>query len=132
MRATSRVRQAGLVVACASVLLGVVIGFWPVTATVVGDVSYSCGSGFIHSRSTWKVDTRAMAAPGETVGVSTATPNRACPSRVYRRRDFAYALVAIAALTGAALLASAAFDPAATPMTTRRAKGRRTSPVIRR
>ena len=131
MHPTSRVRQAGLIVACASVLLGVVIGLWPVTATVVGDVSYSCGSGFIHSRSTWKVDTRAMGTPGETIGVSTATPNSACPSRVYRRRDFAYALVAIAALTGAALLASAAFDPAATPMTTRR-KTRRTSPVIRR
>jgi hypothetical protein len=132
MQPTSRVRQAGLVVACASVFLGVVIGFWPVSATVVGDVSYSCGSGFLHSRSTWKVDTRAMGASGETVGVSAATPNSACPSRVYRLRDFAYALVGIAALTGAALVASAAFDPAATPMTTRRAKSRHTSTVLRR
>jgi hypothetical protein len=126
------VRQAALVVAGASVFLGVVIGFWPVSATVVGDVSYSCGSGFIHSRSTWKVDTRTVAGPGQTAGVSTATPDSACPSRVYRRRDFAYALVGIAAITGAALLASAAFDPAATPMTTRRARSRRTSTVLRR
>ncbi len=93
MRATSRVRQAALVVAGASVLFGVVIGFWPVSATVVGDVSYSCGSGFLHSRSTWKVDSRAMAAPDQTIGISTATPQTACPSRVYRNRDFAYALV---------------------------------------
>jgi len=132
MQATSRVRQAGLVFACASVFFGVVIGFWPVSATVVGDVSYACGSGFMHSRSTWKVDTRAMAAPGETVSVSTATPESACPSKVYRRRDVAYAFVGLAALTIAALLASAAFDPAATPMTARHAKTRRTSRALRR
>ncbi|MGO9876726.1 MAG: hypothetical protein ACLPVY_23370 [Acidimicrobiia bacterium] len=132
MRSTSRVRQAALVVAGASVLFGVVIGFWPVSVTVVGDVSYSCGSGFLHSRSTWKADGRAMAAPDQTIGISTATPPTACPSRVYRNRDFGYALVGLAAVVYAALLASAAFDPTSTPMTTRRNGSRRTTTVLRR
>jgi hypothetical protein len=100
------------------------IGFWPVTVNVVGGVSYSCGTGFVHSRGTWNTDTREMGAPDSTVGVSTATPNSACPSHVYRHRDFGYALVGLAILTYAALLASSAFDPSATPMSAHRSRNR--------
>src|SRR5580704_13236212 len=96
MRRTSWLRQVALFVAGASLVAGLAIGFWPVSVTVVGDVSYSCGSGMIHSRNSWKVDTRAMAAPQQAIGVSTATPAAVCPPRVYRHRDFAYALLTLA------------------------------------
>ena len=107
MGRSSRSRQVGLVVAGVSILLGVGLGFWPVSVNVVGDISYSCGSGFIHSGGTWKADTKAMGAPGLSVGLSSATPNSACPARVYRHRDIAYVLIALAAITYAALLATA-------------------------
>jgi len=126
MRRTSWVRQVALFVAGASLVAGLAIGFWPVSVTVIGDVSYSCGSGMVHSRSTWKVDTRAMAAPQQTIGVSTATPDAACPPRVYRHRDFAYALLTLAVGTYLVLLASAAYDPTITPTATRRARTQRT------
>jgi hypothetical protein len=124
MRRTSGLRQVALIVAGASLLIGLAVGFWPVSVTVVGDVSYSCGSGLIHSRDAWKVDSQAMAQPQQTVGVSTATPNAACPSPVYRHRDFAYALLALAVGTYLVLLATAAYDPAITPTSTRRSKVR--------
>jgi len=129
MGRTLRLRQVALIGASASLLLGAIIGFWPVAVTVVGDVSYSCGSGFVHSGAAWKADTRAMGEPGQTVGVSNSTPNRACPSRVYRHRDVAYALVALAVMAYAALLVTAAFDPEVTPVSARR---RRAGTVSRR
>jgi hypothetical protein len=129
MHRNSLSRQVALVVAGASLLLGVILGFWPVSVTVVGDVSYSCGSGFMHSRSTWKADTGVMGEPQQVIGLSNATPNAACPSRVYRHRDLAYALVALAIVMYAALLATAAFDPGATPVAARR---RREVSVLRR
>ena len=113
----------------ASLLFGVIVGFWPVSVTVVGDVSYSCGTGFAHSRNAWRADTRLMGEPQQAVGLSTVTPSAACPSRVYRHRDIGYALIAIAAMAYAALLATAAFDPGATPVTARR---RREVSVVRR
>src|SRR5690348_18130085 len=90
-------RQLLLIGAGAAVVLGVSIGFWPVSVTVIGDVPYSCGSGFVHSRHTWKVDSRAMAGTLEAGPHAGATPNRACPSRVYSHRDAAYALIVVAA-----------------------------------
>jgi hypothetical protein len=126
MRRTSWLRQIALFVAGASLVAGLAIGFWPVSVTVVGDVSYSCGSGLIHSRNTWKVDSRAMAAPQQTIGLSTATPDATCPSPVYRHRDFAYALLTLAIGTYLVLLASAAYDPTITPTATRRPKSQRT------
>ena len=120
MRRSSPLRSVGLFVAGASLALGVGLGLWPVSVTVVGAVPYSCGSGFVHSRNTWKVDTQAMGEPQQLPGAANATPNSVCPSRVYRHRDFGYALIALAALTYAALVATAAFDPAATPISSRR------------
>jgi hypothetical protein len=124
-RRTSWLRQAALVVAGGALVLGVAIGFWPVSASVAGGASYSCGSGFVHSRQAWKVDAGSLAQSPETVGASTATPTAACPSQVFRNRDFAYALLALAVGTYLALIASSAFDPGVTPMTTRRRRPRR-------
>jgi hypothetical protein len=127
VRRTSWPRQVALLVAGASLLIGLAVGFWPVSVTVVGDVSYSCGSGLVHSRDTWKVDSRVMAEPEQAIGVSTATPNVSCPSRVYRHRDFAYALLGLAVGTYLVLLASAAYDPTiTTPTSTRPSRTRRT------
>ena len=95
-RRTSWLRQAALVVAGGALVLGVAIGFWPVSASVAGGASYSCGSGFVHSRQTWKVDAGSLAQSPDVFGASTATPNAACPSPVYRNRDFALALFALA------------------------------------
>ena len=124
-RRTSWLRQAALVVAGGALVLGVAIGLWPVSASVAGGASYSCGSGFVHSRQAWKVDAGSLAQSPDVLGASTATPNAACPSPVYRNRDFALALLALAVGTYLALVASSAFDPAVTPMTTRRRRPRR-------
>jgi hypothetical protein len=132
MGRSSRARQFWLFVAGASLVMALAIGFWPVSVTVVGDVSYSCGSGLIHSVHTWKADTRLMAQPQATVGTSTTTPNAACPSRVYRHRDFAYALLVLAIGTYLVLLASAAYDPNITPTSTRRSTAHRTLVSSRR
>jgi len=119
-------RQLFLFVAGVSLVTGLAIGFSPVSVTVVGDTAYSCGSGLVHSRNTWKIDSASMNQPQQTIGVSsTATPNASCPSRVYRHRDFAYALLGVAVATYLALLATAAYDPTITPTTTRRNRTRR-------
>src|SRR6266702_4345598 len=84
--------------------VAVLIGFWPRSITLLGDTAYSCGSGFIHSRHTWKVDTRALT--GSRVGGSSApTPNSACPSKVYGPRDLALVLAAVALLVAVVALA---------------------------
>jgi hypothetical protein len=91
-----------LVIAGLAVVVAAVIGFWPVSVTVMGDSSYSCGSGFLHSRHTWKVDTKALVAharPGIDTSFS-ATPLSACPSKLYEQRDFAYLLVVFALVGG--------------------------------
>jgi len=125
MRRTSLLRQFFLYVAGVSLVTGLAIGFWPVSVTVVGDTAYSCGSGLIHSRNTWRIDSESMTLPDQTIGVSsTATPNASCPSRVYQHRDFAYALVGVAVSTYLVLLATAAYDPMITPTATRRRKHR--------
>ena len=92
------------------VMVAAVIGFWPVSVTVMGGASYSCGSGFLHSRHTWKVDTTALVGQGGPgIDTSSETPLSACPSRLYPQRDFAYLLVGFAlvgGLCGLALLQS--------------------------
>jgi len=124
MRRTSPLRQLALIVAGASVVLGVLIGFWSVSVTVVGDVPYSCGSGFVHSAHTWKVDTRSMVGLQQSGGRSGVTPKRACPSRIYAHRDLGYALIAWAAAVYVGLWASTSFEPAVTPRSRHRARTR--------
>jgi hypothetical protein len=125
MRRTSRPQQFAVLAAGACAVLGVAIGFWPVSVTVIGDVSYSCGSGFVHSQHTWKVDTRSMAGLQQSGGRSRVTPKRACPSRIYAHRDLGYALIAFAAAAYMVLWATTAFDPALTPHSRGRARSRR-------
>jgi hypothetical protein len=93
-------RIAGLVVVIAAV-----IGFWPVSVAVTNGTSYSCGSGFVHSGHTWKVDTAALAGRAVSIDTSSATPVSACPSIVFGRRDLAYALVGFAFVGGAGAIA---------------------------
>ena len=40
--------------------VAVIIGFWPVRVDVVGDTSYYCGSGFVHSQHTWVKDGKVL------------------------------------------------------------------------
>ena len=107
MGRTSPLRRSAVLMTLVAALSGVVLGFWPVSVTVIGGVPYSCGSGFIHSRHTWKVDSRTLRGTNQPVGVSTATPNKACPRPIYRHRDVAYALIALGVIAYLALLATA-------------------------
>jgi hypothetical protein len=106
---------AGLLLA-----LAVVLGFWPVSVTVVGNNPYSCGSGFVHSRNTWKVDSAGLVGP-TAIGALALTPNSKCPNPVYGRRDLAITLAAFALLGG---IAAVALGPPLDP--SRRRRNRRT------
>jgi hypothetical protein len=87
--------------------VALVVGFWSVSVTIVGNNQYSCGSGFVHSRNTWNVDTQGLAA-----GPAATTPKSACPSKVYGRRDLAISLGAFALLGFvAAIVLGPPFDP---------------------
>jgi hypothetical protein len=86
----SRVQRAVVYLMFAGVAVAVLIGFWPIKADVVGNASYSCGSGFIHSYHTWVIDSRFLvdqrsgAIPG-----ATGTPRTVCPDTVLNHRDLA-------------------------------------------
>ena len=69
----------------------VVLGFSQQTVTTTGGVEYSCGSGFIHSQHTWKVDSQGLSAK--------PTPTSACPAPVYRYRNLAIVLGVLGILT---------------------------------
>jgi hypothetical protein len=83
------------------VVVAAVNGFWPLSVSVMGDTSYSCGSGVLHSKQVWKVDTRAFVSQVQPPGTDTSsTPLTACPSRLYGQRDLAYRLIGFAAVGG--------------------------------
>jgi hypothetical protein len=96
-------RSRSVIALLAALLFGIaaLIGFWPQSITVVGDASYSCGSGFIHSRHTWKLDTQALRTGSTPLASSSATPNSACPSKVYGPRDLAFVVAAFALVLAA-------------------------------
>jgi hypothetical protein len=87
----SRVQRAVVYLMIAGVAVAVLIGFWPVTANVVGDASYSCGSGFLHSQHTWVVDSRVLV--NERVDAlsdaGVGTPRNVCPDKILNNRDLA-------------------------------------------
>lgn len=67
--------------------------------TVVGNSSYSCGSGFVHSQHTWQVDSNVLASdPGGPVDLSLTYPETACFDKVYARRDLALVLGTVAVI----------------------------------
>jgi hypothetical protein len=82
------------VLAAIAVLLlvaAVVIGFSDRSVAVAGGAEYSCGSGFVHSQQTWKVD---------SVGLQAGrTPASACPAPVHRYRNLAIVLGVLGILT---------------------------------
>jgi hypothetical protein len=94
----SRSRSVMAFLAALRFAVAALIGFWPQSVTVVGDASYTCGSGFIHSRHTWKVDTQALLTDSQPLGSSSATPDSACPAKVYGPRDLAFVVAAFALL----------------------------------
>lgn len=69
----------------------VVIGFSERSVIITGGVEYSCGSGFVHSQQTWKVDSQGLNA--------RPTPSSACPSPVYRYRNLAIVFGVLAVLS---------------------------------
>ena len=89
----------------AGVVGALVLGFWPVHAAVDGNGSYSCGSGFVHSRHDWRVDSvfsrNARISEDESVG----TPAQVCPALVYDRRDLALLIGGTTIVLGVLLLA---------------------------
>ena len=93
-------------------VLAIVIGLWPVSVTVAGGTSYSCGSGFDHDQHAWVVDSRGLAAGPQELASSSATPRSACPNAVYGHRTLAIVLGALAILGGViALVLGPPFDP---------------------
>ncbi len=106
----SRAQRRVVTVAFTAVAVAILIGFWPVSATVSDGSSYSCGSGFVHSRHTWQVDSRALGGL-PPVNDSGATPTSACPSKVYGYRDFALLLGAFALVAGGLIVALTSAEP---------------------
>jgi hypothetical protein len=89
----------------AGIAAALIIGFWPVNVAVDGAPSYYCGSGFVHSRHHWRVDSlfaeNARTSDTQTLG----TPAQVCPSRVYDRRDLALLIGGTTLVVGILLLA---------------------------
>ena len=86
----SRVQRAVVYLMISGVAVALLIGFWPVKADVVGNASYACGSGFVHSQHTWVVDSRAL-VDERTGGLQGAsgTPRIVCPDKILNHRDLA-------------------------------------------
>ena len=80
--------------------LAIVIGFWPVNASVFGDPSYSCGSGFVHSGHQWKVDSASLRDERTANDTATGAPTDVCPNKIYGRRDFALLVIGFAVVVG--------------------------------
>jgi len=126
----SRAQRNVLGVAGIVLVVAVILGFWPLSVTLGDGTSYSCGSGFIHSRHTWTVDTRAVGPALRPGPSSTATPESACPARVYGRRDFALLVAGVAIVGGIIGVGVAPSDPLGRP--SRRRRGRKPSRPIAR
>ena len=89
----------------AGVVVALIIGFWPVHAAVDGSGSYYCGSGFVHSRHHWRVDSQFSKNARISDETSVGTPAQVCPSVVYDRRDLALLIGGTTLVLGVLLLA---------------------------
>ena len=83
-----------------AVVVALVIGLWPVHANVIGDASYSCGSGFLHSTHDWNVDSTALEFQRTSTDTGTGLPASVCPDKVDSRRDLALLLAAFSLAIG--------------------------------
>jgi uncharacterized membrane protein YedE/YeeE len=89
----------------AGVFVALVLGFWPVHAAVDGNSSYSCGSGFVHSRHDWRVDSVLSKNARISEDTSVGTPAQVCPAVVYDRRDLALLIGGATLVLGVLLIA---------------------------
>ena len=90
----------------AGVAVAVIIGFWPVRVSVVGDASYYCGSGFVHSQHTWVQDGKVLV--NERTGnldEGTGLPRTECPDKILNNRDIALWITGFVAVFGVLILA---------------------------
>jgi len=87
------------------VVVALILGFWPVHAAVDGNGSYSCGSGFVHSRHSWRVDSAFSKNARLSDSTSVGTPAQVCPPVVYDRRDLALLIGGTTIVLGVLLLA---------------------------
>ena len=70
-----------------------------------GNSSYSCGSGFVHSRHDWRVDSLFSKNARVSEDTSVGTPAQVCPAVVYDRRDLALLIGGTTLVLGVLLLA---------------------------
>ena len=89
----------------AALAFALALGFWPVSANVFGSPSYSCGSGFIHSSHTWRVDSASAIDERNATDTATGTPSQVCPNKIVSRRDWALFIGAFALVVGILSLA---------------------------
>ncbi len=80
------------------------MGLWPLHADVYGKPSYSCGSGFIHSRHDWRTDSLLLRNVRLANDSATGTPAQLCPAIVYDRRDLALLVGGTSIVLGLLLL----------------------------
>jgi len=101
----SRGQRTVVYLVTAAIALALAIGFWPVHANVNGEPSYACGSGFIHNRHHWAIDSQALRDQRNGNQEATGTPSEVCPSKVLNHRDYALLLGAFALVLGVPALA---------------------------
>jgi hypothetical protein len=89
----------------AGVAIAVMIGFWPVHVAVFGEPSYSCGSGFVHSRQDWRRDSVISRSSLTADDTATGTPSQVCPDAVFDRRDLALLIGGVSLVGGFLLIA---------------------------
>ena len=93
-------QRVAVILMSLAIVVALGIGFWPVTANVYGNPSYSCGSGFLHSTHDWRVDTQTSTFSRIATSTATGTPATLCPNKVENRRDLALIVVAFSLALG--------------------------------
>jgi hypothetical protein len=83
-----------------AIVVALAIGLWPVHANVIGDASYSCGSGFLHSTHDWNVDSSTLEFQRTSTDTGTGLPASVCPDKVDSRRDLALLLAGFSLAIG--------------------------------
>jgi hypothetical protein len=90
----------------AGAAVAVIVGFWPVRVDVVGDSSYYCGSGFIHSQHTWVSDGKVLINERSgALGIGNGLPRNACPDKILNNRDAALWIAGFVVVFGVLILA---------------------------
>ena len=102
----SRVQRVVVYLMIAGGAIAVLIGFWPVRGNVVGDASYYCGSGFLHSQHTWVKDGKVLVNERTgSLGEGNGLPRDVCPDKILNNRDLALWIGGFVAVFGVLVLA---------------------------